>query len=326
MSHSTCLVIIDGSVSSASEAAATAEEMLAPFSEELEVEPYKRYEKGAPADFWLVRPLREEGALPDGDLSWLQVATAANARYPDDRYDVDNEGMYQMSTYNPRSKWDWYQLGGRWTGFFTVKAAVGSTAVLGEASWARADRPAEANTADLVRKSDIDFDIMRFDAEIAAEERFAHWVELLNSLTEIEREMRFTSWEGIVMSTEGSSRTPPGKPDYELARGLYGSQPVVKAMRDVRFRDHFGWSEGPEDFFCGLNVDDARKLFVERARNSTAVPFAVLDSEGWHESGKMGWWGIVSDEKDADEWNRSVAQLYDKLPDETWLLIYDLHI
>lgn len=29
---------------------------------------------------------------------------------------VDEQGMFYWSTYNPKSKWDWFQIGGRWPG------------------------------------------------------------------------------------------------------------------------------------------------------------------------------------------------------------------
>lgn len=31
----------------------------------------------------------------------------------------------EMTTYNPDSKWDWYELGGRWTGYFKTKNGEG---------------------------------------------------------------------------------------------------------------------------------------------------------------------------------------------------------
>ena len=33
-------------------------------------------------------------------------------------------GVIEWSTYNPKSKWDWYQLGGRWAGRIKVKEGV----------------------------------------------------------------------------------------------------------------------------------------------------------------------------------------------------------
>ena len=38
----------------------------------------------------------------------------------DDDEDYDEEGN-ELSTYNPKSKWDWYSIGGRWDGYFNLK-------------------------------------------------------------------------------------------------------------------------------------------------------------------------------------------------------------
>lgn len=56
------------------------------------------------------------------------------------------------------------------------------------------------------------------------------------------------------------------------------------------------------------------------------TPFAVLTPTGeWHECGEMGWWGIVSDEKDKSQWVEQVGDLYRKFPD-TILVLVDCHI
>lgn len=54
-----------------------------------------------------------------------------------------------MSTYNPNSKWDWYQLGGRWSGFFKLKA--GKEGICGELA-----EPAKEGTCDQALKGDIE--------------------------------------------------------------------------------------------------------------------------------------------------------------------------
>lgn len=63
--------------------------------------------------------------------------------------------------FNPKAKWDWYQLGGRWAGFFKLK--VGTTGMAGERSWTNENEPIEANHVDQAYKKDIDFDQMRED-------------------------------------------------------------------------------------------------------------------------------------------------------------------
>lgn len=54
--------------------------------------------------------------------------------------------------------------------------------------------------------------------------------------------------------------------------------------------------------------------------------FAVLKDGEWYENGKMGWWGMVSDEKEADKWEAEYKKLLDGLPDDTLISIYDCHI
>ena len=58
--------------------------------------------------------------------------------------DSFNERGDQMSTYNPKSKWDWYSVGGRWSGLLTFK---------------------NGQTGDSGYSKFIDFERMRDDAE-----------------------------------------------------------------------------------------------------------------------------------------------------------------
>lgn len=57
-------------------------------------------------------------SLPEA-VTWADIARVYNEMYPgdDDPLLVDEQGRaYTMSTYNPESRWDWYQVGGRWKG------------------------------------------------------------------------------------------------------------------------------------------------------------------------------------------------------------------
>jgi hypothetical protein len=57
------------------------------------------------------------------------------------------------STYNPKSKWDWYLVGGRWTGALPLKlGAYGVTGTPGVMT-----NPAEEGWVDQARKGDIDW-------------------------------------------------------------------------------------------------------------------------------------------------------------------------
>lgn len=73
---------------------------------------------------------------------------------------------------NPNAKWDWYQIGGRWTGFFKLKpgcnGAVGLPGVIGPTT-------AKKGWADQALKGEIDFDVQYGEAIQDAERSWLDW-------------------------------------------------------------------------------------------------------------------------------------------------------
>ena len=73
---------------------------------------------------------------------------------------------------NPNAKWDWYSIGGRWTGFFKVKnnpkyiddISVGEAGLMTE--------PAPKGYSDSIRFCDIDFEGMEKDKSTEAEKNW----------------------------------------------------------------------------------------------------------------------------------------------------------
>ena len=88
------------------------EDLLAPFDENLEVEPYVKFTRQEAIDYvrehWL-----KEGEDKTDDECWTMMASDYNDN-------TDDEGNI-YSTYNPDSKWDWYQVGGRWSGMLRLR-------------------------------------------------------------------------------------------------------------------------------------------------------------------------------------------------------------
>jgi hypothetical protein len=77
--------------------------------------------------------------------------TLADRAIPDpDCEDCHGTGKH-LSRYNPKSQWDWYQIGGRWTGFFTPKP--GADAKIGNPGVMTPEAP--EGTADEVYVKDI---------------------------------------------------------------------------------------------------------------------------------------------------------------------------
>ena len=111
MSHFTVLVI-GGNV----------EEQLAPYDESITVAPYRKYEHDTE---WLFRAWAREHEGQQRPSLEEAIASYNRGLGEDEEYErvgIDDFGVFTMSTYNPDSRWDWWIIGGRWTGFFKLTA------------------------------------------------------------------------------------------------------------------------------------------------------------------------------------------------------------
>lgn len=84
------------------------EDLLAPYNENKSVEPYVRFTRDEAIDY------ARHNFTGYGDKSDDECWQAVANDYDDRTDDMGN--IY--STYNPQSKWDWYSVGGRWSGEF----------------------------------------------------------------------------------------------------------------------------------------------------------------------------------------------------------------
>lgn len=142
MSHYTVLVMSDSE--------ADVEDLLAPFNENLEVERYVKatkeeliegerkdiisYRDGNYAEFLGdIKGYKEKYGKNEGHIKYLEEdfpKRLANLDNDDFLYqeaikyyeeeDINEDGSVS-STYNPKSKWDWYVEGGRWSGSLRLK-------------------------------------------------------------------------------------------------------------------------------------------------------------------------------------------------------------
>lgn len=199
---------------------------------------------------------------------------------------------------NPNAKWDWCELGGRWTGFFKLKEnGIGGTGKPGLMTEKAGD-----GTADMAYKEDIDFDGMREDAGIEAAKKWDEVHSIIDNYPSI------ISWETM--------REEVYKNNIEEARNAYHNQPALielKKNQELRFCN-------VEDYIC------SRDEYIARKKNESVCTFAVLKDGKWYERGEMGWWGIVSNEKNKNQWFSEMNKLIDELPDQTLLSVYDCHI
>jgi hypothetical protein len=130
--------------------------------------------------------------------------------------------------------------------------------------------------------------------------------------------------EGEVYSTYN----PNSKWDYFRLGGRYCARLKIKEGVDyLPIKLSYEWKYATPEQIAetqGRKADTARKGDIENIDELSA--FAVLKDGEWYERGKMGWWGIVHDEKDEDEWKKQFATMLESLPDDTLISYFDCHI
>lgn len=214
---------------------------------------------------------------------------------------------------NPNRKWDWYTLGGRWTGFFKLRPqAVGSVGRPGLMT-----PPADQGYADQARKSEIDFVVMRLEARARAAENYERLSRLMG---------------GKILPLKYTWSEMLGKKKYKVLdieekRTLYHAQESLKKIQSVQL--HSGTSKEDQDFLCWLEYEPytvGREKYLQKAEDSAVCTFAVVMNGKWYERGSMGWWGCVSAAKPNQEWESEFAKLLNSASDNTLLSVYDCHI
>lgn len=217
---------------------------------------------------------------------------------------------------NPDAKWDWYSIGGRWSGYMQLKEPViwdapggivgcGRPGVFGKplrgllcCDWA------PVSWIDWKGMRDKDFEealehfrtFKKCQAEAEAMDVEAHLDEFRADFLELlEREK---DWEGTL---------------HEYVKGRL----LGKALQ----RENI-WTWGQDDL---SELSEEEFILKQKAK---ALTFAFVDTEGhWVQRGQMGWWALVSDKNedyDAAFW-LFVKRLKESSPNQRCYLV-DCHI
>lgn len=214
-------------------------------------------------------------------------------------YQKNDDGKYGYYC-NPNAKWDWYSMGGRWSGFFRLKNGFPREGKLGDPGVFDND-PSEMGgglRADQAKKGDIDFQGMREDHVKKCLEEYDEFHKIVNG-----REV--PNWKKL---------SEEYKDDLDAAREIYNEDPVVKDLYDSKF------------FFDLEDYLVPRFEYAKRCQNEAITAYALVKDGIWYEKGQMGWWGISSNEKDPNEWSAEFTKILDELPDDALLTIVDCHI
>jgi hypothetical protein len=170
------------------------DEQLEPYSEQDYDERYATFEDctAEVEEDWKQYPL---DLLAEGgsDVEYKTIEEYAEGYHG---YKKNEEGSYGY-LHNPNAQWDWYEVGGRWEGFFTSKTT-------GEA-------------VNQIAVKDLAVEAGRVGAEQDARKAFAIWRAIFHNLGQPR------SWEDIRDSGN----------DVDASRKLYHSQEAIKAFKKL---------------------------------------------------------------------------------------------
>ena len=325
MSHFTVLVVGND-----------VEDQLAPFDENMEMERYieytkeqliekgrleiEKYKNGMYAEY-LADPkeyLENCGGNPDdvhyhyiskefpNKLNWTdeEVYEDQIKYYDDDALDEDGNAW---STCNSTPKWDWYSIGGRWTGMLKLKEGasghIGTPGIM--------TSPAKAGWVDSAKKGDVDFEGM-----VQAE------IDRINDFYDkFERKMQEPVTDAVLdrCKHQWDTNRWPNK-----QRKPY---PQDEFKNFDEFVSHERKFENAYNCNIASIFDhkiDSREEAISKIR--PLCTFAILKDGEWIERGDMGWWGIVSDEKDSADWDQIYQKIFDEIDDNDYITIVDCHI
>lgn len=210
---------------------------------------------------------------------------------------------------NPNAKWDWWVIGGRWSGsYFKVKhgaqgIAEGQPGVFGNETG-----------IDVIRVGDIDWEAMRGEAE----ERAKKYFEKLEA-----------AFGGSIPQPEvawSEMHTKEEYKDWEIQtkRDFYHAQPALQKLAEVQKLDTehelFGFFFSLEDFACGKDE------YVRRKGEDALTTYAVVKNGKWYQKGEMGWFGMASNEKDAEQWGDEMSALLADVDEDEIATLVDCHI
>lgn len=296
MSHYTTLAIVRKN------SASSFEDIMAPYDENLDVEPYifqtkeelikefaadvekrrrshkraleltkEEYEEAREKEDLFYRSYTvARGPMPEGyeelNLDDPEAVYALYRKEEGEYDDFDEEGNL-LSTYNPNSKWDWYITGGRWSDQLILK---------------------NGKRADRAMAGDVDWDAMF----AVTPEEAKKWSDF---------------WDEYVLGTlppEIAAFDEKGQTDY--LRGKYGF---------TFYRPEF-------------YLENYRTKEEYIRRQGLWNTYAVVDEKGWNEPGEMWWWGLsnatAESKRDWDDNYR--ARFIDTLDPEDEIQIFDCHI
>jgi hypothetical protein len=276
---------------------------------------------------WLVdregRRVVERGSTPD---------LIEEHKYGYVLLDADGNVKKIIKRTNPNGKWDYWTLGGRFSGRLVpgydarkdpenkekCRSCDGRGKENAKKTCKRCDGtglelkwPSDwRNVGNCSKVADFDIDAAQIANELA---RGRSWDEFERRYDEAP--VHGLGFSEALRAFDAALREFKADPGPTGVSGRMEADAKVSALRSAL---SFA-------LFDGIDSKDwDRNAYAVKAKGINA--YAVVHDGVWTQRGDMGWFGMASDEMDEDDWNDQVERLVRSLPKEAWLSIVDCHV
>lgn len=245
---------------------------------------------------------------------------------------------------NPNKHWDWWVVGGRWTGLLAAgydaekDPANFETCFICHGGGLRTDELGRA-----ARLKDPGYTCNGCGGTGKSLKHPAKFRPIGNSAMVAAIDLKKLKADAVAHRQEQIDRM--------IAKGEFSGIDALEAARTAYLSAHAEWVKLPEprpkgDAFAefvtsrgGLaalryrHVDflsdiprDAPSAAEWIAAAPALTTYAVVKDGQWFERGKMGWWGVSTDEVSPAEWQDRYEEMLAGLRPDQWITIVDCHI
>jgi hypothetical protein len=295
---------------------------------EYAMQPFHEYECTGVEDEYVIRKDMTEEALGDFE--------SEKERYPNidaflsDYYGIDADDPYLVTKNeagevthvyrktNPNAQWDWWQVGGRWSGL--LRAKPGATGKNTKGGPGFMGSQVNASGLDSVRVGDIDWDLMAAFDKQRRHDRVRETIDAAKKAYG-----PGTLRHDVIAALEaGRELLRLLRQDYEKA----GRPTAFPAFIDEHpsgqlFRSNKAYNAF--QFRTGLDLENGPPL--EEWLKQDPEPlclFAFIKDGEWVSRGNMGWFGVSTTTD--DNWGKTFAEMLKNLTDDQYITIVDCHI
>ena len=241
-------------------------------------------------------------------------------------YQTDDQGEVTRVIYrtNPNKKWDWWVIGGRWSGLLrsTSPGLKGRPGLMGSQY--------DEKGVDQCRRGTLDLDSMVRERVRQRRRMFQRGLENYHKhltdkeaydpelgLAQLKSDCQAHSQVVYLSRQAWEAADKPGTFRDFLDSSDLDSCAIWRRLSE-KYGNLFAWEldipEGIEDVEKWINSPPALSCW------------AVVHEGQWYEKGSMGWWGMSINDLPEHEWQERLHELVLSLPDDTWLTVVDCHI